>query len=32
MHRHQYFDLWLHDDEELALLVQGDILERVTLR
>ncbi len=31
MHRHEYFDLWLHDDEELALLVQGDILERVTL-
>jgi hypothetical protein len=31
VHRHEHFDLWLHDDEELALLMQGDILERVTL-
>ena len=31
MHRHKYFDLWLHDDEELVFLVQSDILERVTL-
>jgi len=31
MHRHSYFNLWLHDDEELGPLVQSDILERVTL-
>jgi hypothetical protein len=31
MHRHEHFDLWLHDDEELAPLVQGNILERITL-
>ena len=31
MHRHEYFDLWLHDDDELGPLVQGEIVERVTL-
>ena len=31
MHRHKHFDLWLHDDDELVPLVQGNILERVTL-
>jgi hypothetical protein len=31
MYRHPYFDLRLHDDGELAPLVQSDILERVTL-
>jgi hypothetical protein len=31
MHRHNCFDLWLHDDGELAPLVQSNILERVTL-
>ncbi len=31
MHRHAYFDLWLHDDDELGPLVQGEIVERVTL-
>jgi hypothetical protein len=31
VHRHKHFDLWLHDDEELAPLVQGNILERMTL-
>ncbi len=31
MHRHQHFDLWLHDDDELGPLVQSDIVERVTL-
>ncbi len=31
MYRHRHFDLWVHDDEELAPFVQGDVLERVTL-
>jgi hypothetical protein len=31
MYRHEHFDLRLHDNEELAPLVQSDILERVTL-
>jgi hypothetical protein len=31
MHRHQHFDLWLHDDKELTSLIQNDIVERVTL-
>jgi len=31
MYRHEYFDLWLHDDGELGPLVQSDIVERVTL-
>ncbi len=31
MYRHEYFNLWLHDDEELAPLVGGNILARVTL-
>jgi len=31
VHRHSYFDLWLHDDDELASLVGSDISERVTL-
>ena len=31
MHRHKYFNLWLHDDGELAPLVQGEVVERVTL-
>jgi hypothetical protein len=31
MHRHPYFDLRLHDDEELVPLVQSDVVERVTL-
>jgi hypothetical protein len=31
MHRHSYFDLWLHDDEELASLAGSEIVERVTL-
>ena len=31
MYRHPYFDLWMHDDEELVPLVQSDVLERVTL-
>lgn len=31
MHRHRHFDLWLHDDEELVPLLQGQIAERVTL-
>ena len=31
MYRHEYFDLWLHDDDELGPLVQGEIVERVTL-
>lgn len=32
MHRHEHFDLYLHDDEELASLVHGTVLERVTLQ
>ena len=31
MVRHEHFDLWLHDDDELGPLVQSDIAERVTL-
>jgi hypothetical protein len=31
MLRHSYFDLWLHGDDELAPLVGGEIVERVTL-
>lgn len=31
MRRHEHFDLLLHDDEELTLLIQSGILERVTL-
>lgn len=31
MYRHKHFNLWLHDEEELASVVQGKILERVTL-
>jgi hypothetical protein len=31
VHRHEYFDLRLHDDEELVGLVGVDIVERVTL-
>jgi hypothetical protein len=31
MQRHPYFDLWLHDDEELASPAGGEIVERVTL-
>ncbi|MBN1810997.1 MAG: phosphotransferase [Anaerolineae bacterium] len=31
MHRHPYFDLWLHDDDELAAFVESDVSERVTL-
>lgn len=31
MHRHPYFDLWLHDDEELASVLECGIVERVTL-
>jgi len=31
MYRHQHFDLWLHDDDELGPLVQSDVVERVTL-
>ena len=32
MHRHRHFDIWLHDDIELAALVQSEVAERVTLR
>jgi hypothetical protein len=31
MYRHPYFDLWLHNDEELVSALGSDILERVTL-
>jgi hypothetical protein len=31
MYHHEHFDLRLHDDGELELLVQSDVLERVTL-
>ena len=31
MLHHPYFDLWLHDDDELASLAGGEIVERVTL-
>jgi Ser/Thr protein kinase RdoA (MazF antagonist) len=31
MRHHPYFDLWLHDDRELVLLVGSEIAERVTL-
>ena len=31
MQRHRFFNLYLHDDAELAPLLQSDILERVTL-
>jgi hypothetical protein len=31
MYQHPYFDLRLHGEEELAPLVQSDVLERVTL-
>jgi hypothetical protein len=31
MIRHPYFDLWLHDDEELDPLAGAEIVERVTL-
>ena len=31
MHRHSYFDLLLHDDDELALLAGGQLVERITL-
>jgi hypothetical protein len=31
VYRHPYFDLWLHNDDELAPFVQGDIAQRVTL-
>jgi hypothetical protein len=31
VHRHPYFDLWLHDDEELVPLAGSDLVERVTL-
>lgn len=35
MYHHPYFDLWMHDDEELVPLVQAgvvaDVVERVTL-
>jgi hypothetical protein len=30
MHRHPYFDLWLHDDEELVSILGSDLLERET--
>jgi hypothetical protein len=31
MHRHLHFSLWMHDDDELASLAGGEIVERVTL-
>ena len=31
MHKHPYFNLYLHDDQELAACVGGEILERETL-
>ena len=31
MHRHAYFDLWLHDDAELAALLGSPLVERTTL-
>jgi hypothetical protein len=31
MHHHKFFKLYLHDDDELALLLQSEIVERVTL-
>jgi len=31
VHRHSYFDLWLHGDDELALLIGSDVSERTTL-
>jgi hypothetical protein len=31
MHRHPYFDLWLHDDEELTTLLGNPLVERTTL-
>ncbi len=31
MHRHPYFDLWLHDDEELSVLLDSPLAERTTL-
>ncbi len=31
MHRHPYFDLWLHDDEELSALLDSPLVERTTL-
>jgi hypothetical protein len=31
MHRHEFFNLYLHDDTELTPLLQSDILERITL-
>ena len=31
MQRHPYFDLWLHDDEELSSVLECGIVERVTL-
>ena len=31
MHHHPYFDLWLHDDDELAPLSGDEVVERETL-
>ena len=31
MHRHPYFNLWMHDDEELASVIECSIVERVTV-
>lgn len=31
MHRHQHLDLWLDDDDELAALLGGPVVERTTL-
>lgn len=31
MHRHEYFDLWVHDDSELAALLESTIVGRETL-
>ena len=31
MRRHEFFDLYLHEDTELELLLRSDIVERVTL-
>lgn len=31
MQRHPYFNLWLHDDDELGVLLASPIVERITL-
>lgn len=31
MHRHPHFDLWLHDDDELASALDSPVAERVTI-